>query len=184
MLSIKWLDSAKIVRRTWPEFKERGYGLGNICNRLNICFKHHNALEDAIAAGKVVCSAINESGYDINSWLLKATTSINSKYCDKNNIKHDGNPDGILYGETIVFTGTLSITRKEAALIAANAGCNVIDSVNKDCTILVLGQQDIDKLAGKSKSAKQIKAEKLISEGNQLSIISEDDFRNICNIEY
>ena len=49
-----WLDSAKIVRRTWEEFSYKGYGLENVANFLGVNFKHHDALEDASASAQVV----------------------------------------------------------------------------------------------------------------------------------
>ncbi len=56
-INTHWLDSAKVVRRTWTQFSKRGYGLANISNHLGIRFMHHDALEDAIAAGKVAVAA-------------------------------------------------------------------------------------------------------------------------------
>lgn len=181
-LAIRWLDSARIVRRSWPELRERGYGLSNICKKLKIEFKNHDALEDAIAAGRVVQFAIEKTKINIEDWFseLKKRMPSGDNEESNNKIRMDGNSDGPLFGETIVFTGTLSILRKEAAVLAANAGCNVTDAMTKKCTILVVGQQDLDKLAGKDKSTKQIKAEKLIKEGVSIKIIGEDDFRRIC----
>lgn len=184
-LNITWLDSAKIVRRAWPELKERGYGLSNICNKLNISFKHHDALEDAIAAGKVVNCAVEKTGINIDDWLIAVNNKIGSPKSankKKQSVKMDGNSEGPLYGETVVFTGTLSIPRRDAAQIASTAGCNVVDNMNKKCTILVLGQQDLYRLAGKDKSAKQLQAEKFIKEGCSIKIISEDDFMQICDL--
>ena len=65
--------------------------------------------------------------------------------------------------------------RKQAAQIAATAGCNISDSVNKYTTILVLGTQDFRKLGGKTKSSKHMKAEALINKGVDIRIICEDD---------
>jgi len=49
----RWLDTARVVRRTWPEeFAAAGYGLANVADFLGIKFKHHDALEDARAAGQ------------------------------------------------------------------------------------------------------------------------------------
>lgn len=172
---INWLDSAKVARRTWDEFAYTGYGLKNISDKLNIKFEHHNALEDAIAAGKIVIRAMKDTKYLIEDIIKRSNKPIAPKTYNK--IHLDGNPEGILFGETIVFTGTLSIERKEAAELAAKAGCNVIDGVNKNITILVVGLQDLKKLNGKQKSSKQIKAEQLISKGADIKIITEEDFK-------
>ena len=47
-----WLDSARVARRAWAEFSRRGYGLKNVAQKLGIEFTHHNAGEDARAAGE------------------------------------------------------------------------------------------------------------------------------------
>ena len=56
-INVNWIDSAKIVRRTWNQFSKSGYGLENMTETLGIKFIHHDALEDATAAGKVVIEA-------------------------------------------------------------------------------------------------------------------------------
>jgi len=81
-----------------------------------------------------------------------------------------------LAGEEIVFTGTLSMTRREAAVLAATLGCDVATSVKKTTTVLVVGDQDIRQLAGNEKSAKQLKAEELVGRGQPIRILKESDF--------
>jgi DNA polymerase-3 subunit epsilon len=75
----------------------------------------------------------------------------------------DGNPDGPLYGEVLVFTGSLDIPRAQAADIAANLGCRVAENVSKATALLVVGDQDIRALAGQAKSSKHRKAEEQIA---------------------
>jgi len=45
--------------------------------------------------------------------------------------------------------------------------------------LLIVGDQDIAKLNGKSKSSKHIKAEELIGQGAQIRILRESDFQSI-----
>lgn len=92
-------------------------------------------------------------------------------------IHRDGNPEGDLYGEVLVFTGALELPRSEAANLAAFAGCKVIPKVTKKTTILVVGDQDVTKLAGHEKSAGHRKAEKLSLAGKPIRIIRESDFK-------
>lgn len=33
-LACAWLDSARVARRTWPEFARSGYGLANVCSHI------------------------------------------------------------------------------------------------------------------------------------------------------
>lgn len=115
LASIKtdWLDSCKIVRRTWDQFAYSGYGLSNIALHLGIDFTHHDALEDAVTAGKVVCEACKKEGISIDMWTLKVHRSINVEVTKKEKVKV--NPEGHLFGEVVVFTGTLkSYSRKTA----------------------------------------------------------------------
>ncbi len=63
-----WMDSAEVVRRAWPQFSKKGYGLANICKELGYDFKHHDALEDARAAGFVLLEAIKVSGIPLEEW--------------------------------------------------------------------------------------------------------------------
>ena len=130
-LTPKWLDSAKIVRRTWEDFAYSGYGLSNIANFLNIKFEHHDALEDAITAGLIVEKACEITNLTIDDWFKRVGQPI---FLYKNNspsINLSGNPEGQLYGENLVFTGSLSLLRRDAGLIASQIGCNVTNSVTK-----------------------------------------------------
>ncbi|RZT96372.1 exonuclease [Ancylomarina subtilis] len=185
-IKTKWLDSAKITRRTWEQFAYKGYGLKNIADFLDITFEHHDALQDAIAAGLVVANACLIKEMSIEDWFQRIGMPINqstSKSDYSASIKQEGNPEGSLFGENLVFTGALSLPRKEAAGIAAKIGCNVLNSVTQKTTILVVGTQDSTKLAGYEKSSKHRKTEELIGKGKLIKILSEKDFIKMCNDE-
>ncbi|WLP94298.1 exonuclease domain-containing protein [Psychrobacter sp. M13] len=176
-LNITWLDSARVARRTWEECAWSGYGLANVCKIINYKFKHHDALEDAKAAGQVILSAMDKSGLDINEWLYRISKPISN---DSNgSIRREGNSEGEFYGETLVFTGSLLIPRAEAAKLAASVGFTIGAGVTKKTTLIVVGDQDITKLAGKKKSSKHIKAEDLISKGQNIRILQESDFKEL-----
>ncbi|HRA74048.1 MAG TPA: exonuclease domain-containing protein [Flavobacterium sp.] len=180
--SPKWLDSAKIVRRTWTDFAHSGYGLSNIAKHLNISFEHHDALEDAITAGIVVVKASIMSNLTIEEWFKRVGQPIFNYKKGSSSIYLEENPEGQFYGENIVFTGALSIPRSEAGIIASKIGCKVTNSVTKTTTMLVVGLQDDTKLAGYEKSSKHRKAEELIEKGISIRILSENDFVEICNL--
>jgi DNA polymerase III subunit epsilon len=172
----RWLDSARVARRTWAEFASRGYGLGNVCAFLGYEFAAHDALEDAKAAACILRAAMEKTGLDIEGWVRRVKLPINSAGCVS---KRDGNPEGPLYGEVMVFTGALQTPRREAVDMAARAGCSVEPGVTQRTTILVVGDQDVKKLAGHEKSSKHRKAEMLISEGQAIRILRESDFREL-----
>lgn len=173
-----WLDSARVARRTWEEFAQCGYGLANVCTFLGYDFTHHDALEDAKAAAYILNAAIEKTGLDIESWLRRIKQPIDpSRIGSGWAIRRDGNSEGALYGEVLVFTGELEIPRREAADMAARVGCQVDAGVTKKTTILVVGDQDVKKLAGHEKSSKYRKTEKLISLGQPIRIMRETDFK-------
>ena len=58
--SCTWLDSAGVVRRTWKEFSQRGYGLQSVCASIGYKFHAHDALEDAKAAGNIMLAAMTQ----------------------------------------------------------------------------------------------------------------------------
>lgn len=169
-----WLNTASVARRAWPEVAQRGYGLAPLAVKLGIEFKHHDAAEDARAAGMILVSAMTEIGLDLAGWLDRVQRPINPMH--SSSVAQDGNPDGPLYGEVVAFTGALIIPRHEAADLAARAGCETTDSVTKHTTLLVVGDQDIRLLNGQEKSNKHRKAEELIAKGKPIRILTETDF--------
>jgi DNA polymerase-3 subunit epsilon len=177
-ISTSWLDSARVVRRTWKDLAWKGYGLANVCARIGYEFQHHDALEDAKAAGFVLLAALRESQLDLEQWRRRVNQPIDPEHSSSDAaIQREGNPEGDLYGEVLVFTGTLEVPRNEAADLAASVGCQVAQGVTKKTTILVVGDQDVTKLAGHDKSSKHRKAEQLVAEGHRIRIIRESDFK-------
>ena len=177
-LHVTWLDSARIARRAWPEGYGRrgGYGLKNIAKDLGIAFKHHDALEDARAAAEIVLRACADTETDIEGWLRLVPPIFPSSSGFAPLARREENVEGVLDGETIVFTGELSIPRREAAALAAEAGGDVANNVTKKVTMLVVGIQNEGNLSGYEKSSKHRKAEALIEKGNDIQILSESDF--------
>jgi DNA polymerase-3 subunit epsilon len=54
-----------VARKTWKGI-EGGYNLANIANHLDIEFRHHDALEDAVACGRVVVAACRKLGFNLS----------------------------------------------------------------------------------------------------------------------
>jgi DNA polymerase-3 subunit epsilon len=176
-----WLDTARVVRRAWEKFSDAGYGLKNVANELGIEFNHHAAAEDARAAGEILLRAVTETGIGLRDWLVRVDKRIHLPDAQER-IKREGDPGGPLAGEVMVFTGALSLHRHEAADYAAAMGCEVTASVNKTTTILVVGDQDIRRLAGHEKSSKHRKVEDLIAKGRPIRILGESDFLRLVNV--
>lgn len=181
MPSCTWLDSARVARRSWEEFADRGYGLSNVCRAIGYEFKHHDALEDAKAAAMVVLAALQKTGLDLTG-LLQSVERRNTSAQWKPDCKREGNADGPLYGEVLVFTGALHIPREHAADAAASMGCQVAANVSKATTLLVVGDQDVALLAGHAKSSKHRRAEELIAKGIPIRILRETDFQELVRL--
>ena len=176
-LPCNWLDSAMVARRTWSQFSKSGFGLANLAQNFGISFQHHDALEDARTAGLILLKAVEESGIGIAEWIERCNAKTQSIA-----IRREGDGDGPLVGERVVFTGSLQVSRRDAADLAHDSGAAVESSVTKKTTVLVVGDQDIEKLNGQSKSGKHRKAEELIGNGQPIRILGEADFIKLCRV--
>lgn len=126
-LGVTWLDGSKVVRRAWPDsYARRGYGIRNVADDLGITLHQRSALESAQIAAEIVIHACKDTGLELADWLNRIKRPIYNT-----SVNRTGRPGGPFYGESIVFTGALSITRREAADIAAEAGCDVAKTVTK-----------------------------------------------------
>ena len=180
---VAWLDTARVARRAWKECARGGYGLASVCERIGYQFDHHDALEDAKAAGQVLLAASAVTGLSVEDWLIRVEQRITPRDYSARSLAQEGNADGPLAGEVIVFTGALQIPRREAAVQAANVGCQVMDGVTKKTTLLIVGDQDVTKLAGHDKSSKHRKAEQLIASGQCMRILRESDFVELVRLD-
>lgn len=176
-----WLDSAKVARRAWPQFSRSGYGLSNLAREFGINFQHHDALHDARTAGMVLLRAMDETGLDVEQWIQRCKAGISGNPSGRE--RREGDGDGPLVGEVIVFTGSLSVPRREAADMAHVAGGRVDPGITRETTMLVVGDQDLDRLSGAVKSSKHRKAEQLSASGQPIRFLAESDFSALISTE-
>lgn len=67
-----WYDVTSIVRKAWPQFAKGGFALNKMADFLNITQEHHHdALDDAIVCGEILCEAIKVSGIPLEKWPHK-----------------------------------------------------------------------------------------------------------------
>lgn len=183
----EWLDSSRIARRAWEEVKYCGYGLIPLAKLLNINHLHpHDALDDAITAGNVVIAAIRKTGISFEQWVDNSRHNFKLFGSSSQELQKvfnaEPNQEGPLFGEVVVFTGSLAITRLDASMKAFRLGCDIDSGVTRKTTILVVGDQDQRQLGGYEKSSKHRKAEQLITSGQPIQIIGEEDFFSMINI--
>lgn len=87
-----------------------------------------------------------------------------------------------LFGKTIVFTGELSVSRREAMQMAVNAGAIVKTSVSSKTDYLIVGHQDIALVGSDGMSTKEEKAYELNALGKaSVLLIGEHDFMSMLN---
>ncbi len=84
--------------------------------------------------------------------------------------KADVNTEGVLYGKSILFTGSLTaLTREEAEKKAAAAGASVASGVSKHLSILVVGE----KAGSKLKKAQALETVEIWSEQQFIDFLSQ-----------
>lgn len=172
----RWADSVTIARRAWPELKGNGgHGLGNLKKVLDLDFHHHDAGEDARAAALVVLHAEAHLRLTFDELIKPARKHYPAA------ITREGDPAGALSGSVVVFTGALSMSREEAAAMAARVGMDVKSSVTNKTTYLVVGDQDLNVLAGHTKSSKHRRAEGMQNAGHPIQIVGESEFGALVN---
>lgn len=180
----KWLDSARVVRRVFEEFRRSGYGLSNLATQFGLSFKHHDALEDARVTAQIMERCLAQSETQIQDWVSLQFKKTSTYSGASSNFKgREGDPEGQFFGEIAVFTGTLtSMTRAVAADLAAKEGISSTKGVNAETTMLVVGTQDPKALKGASKSSSHRLAEKKIANGQDIKILTEQDFLNLLRL--
>lgn len=172
-LDCNWRDSINAAKNAWPDRKT--YRLNGLANDLGLDLVHHDAVSDATVAAQIVTKAAMETGKSIDEVLAP------HKQVRKKQTPPEPNPTATLFGQCICFTGRIGLQRSEAEAMAAAAGLEVKAAVSKKVSILVVGDQDLDKLAGHKRSSKHRKAEELAAGGHQISIISETAFLHLIS---
>ena len=177
---IKWLDTGRVVKRTWKDRSKKGWGLEDMAEFLGIEFKHHDALEDAKATAQIFFAAVEESGIPLEEWETKAYAPITPRKPRKGTSSKtkslDGEPGGKYFGKTVVFTsGLVSMTRDVASEAAAEVGCDVRNSVTSKTNWVVIGDDGLS-AAPEDRTKKHREALEKIEEGQDLQILCEAEF--------
>ena len=91
---------------------------------------------------------------------------------------------GPLCGKTIVFTGSLALSREEAMQLAVDSGAVLKTAVSGQTDYLVVGKQDISLVGFGGISTKEAKAMDLNKSGKaHIKIISEEEFLQLVTKE-
>jgi DNA polymerase-3 subunit epsilon len=177
----KWLDSTLVVKRAIPEFSKSGYGLQNVASHYGISTIAHEALNDAQTCGIIILKILRNTNTTIDQWLNLTKQPLAPKVSNSIQVRNlIINENGPYVGESLVFTGSLSMERNAAQQIAASVGFQVQNNVTKKTNYLVCGVQDLSLLAGHELSSKERKARELIAQGQRIRLLCETDFFKMC----
>lgn len=189
----RYTCSAALARVAWPEMLS--VSLPILAGELDIELDHHDAHSDASASGQVLVAALAALGVATIEEAFARTGRVWSEVrsdlswtggglsgglsaTDMSARTDDFNTDHPLYEQVVVFTGTLrSMTRREAFQRVLDVGGQPGDRVTQHTSILVVGEQDIARMAsGQALSSKQSKAADLRLKGIDIQLIGEAEF--------
>lgn len=185
------LCTYRLAKATWPGLDS--YSLGWLAMHLGLdAFEHHEAGDDALAAGLIAGRICDDLGCKIidaaeHFQFVPAHISpesyvgFHSATSAKKLTSSDGNAaansDHPLYGSTVCFTGGLvSMPRREASEAICSVGANFKTNVSAKVDYLVLGDADFVSFADGWCTEKLAKARTLIEKGVSLEIIPEREF--------
>lgn len=196
-----YLCTYRLARSRWPD--RYSWKLPDVCEALGINdLDHHDPLSDARAAAKVLLAMCEQDECEIKDLyqrlgyrpgLLSAdryspfSNAVRSQSSPRARTSlfeptaHNIDPDGLLFGKRVAFTGTLvSMTREDAFQITADSGGEPSTSVSKRTDYLVVGMTDFAKVGTDGMSSKMRKAIELVDSGAMIEIIDEGDFLRLA----
>ena len=195
-LKNKVIDTLRISRKAFPALSS--YKLCDLKETLNIKVEiSHRALPDVLATNELYrrcAEALITEGQDVtestdavhtkkNTSPKEAASSPASSH--KRYVKISDVVPTVecfdcthpLYQKNIVFTGELSLDRKEAMQLAVNVGAQIKSSVSGKTHYLVVGKQDLALVGQDGMSTKEEKAQALNQSGKtHINVISEHEF--------
>jgi DNA polymerase-3 subunit epsilon len=179
------------------------YRLDRVASYYQIAFHHHQASDDAFVCAEIVRNMMQEFQLDSLDQMQRAInyrlgrlhkhsyapfSSIARhrrayfKPSDLTTSKKQFDEHHPLFHQVVVFTGVIqSMSRQDACQIVADCGGINGNSVTKQTTLLVVGHPD-RRTPTNQKSSKELKAEKLSSQGHEIKIVSENEFIYMLNL--
>lgn len=181
-----YIDTMRISRKLFPNWDH---------HRLCDLAEYYGLSHDHAHRSVVDCDVTNRCYRKMRESILIQDTEENfikratyhSHRIKASDIKantDEFNPDHPLYHKNVVLTGALSqMTRAEAMQLVANCGGICGNGVTKDTNYLVVGTSDFISATEGKKTAKILKAEKMMAQGYDIALISEATFFDYILIE-
>lgn len=174
-----FVDTMRLSRRLFKDFES--HKLATLVKNFGISVHpEHRALADAEAAlgcYEYMKQYAAENSIAAESLLPARTPSVRAADIAATVTEFDESHP--LFGKVCVFTGALSILRKDAMQLVANVGGINADSISKHTNFLIIGNNDYNPLIKGGKSGKQRKAEALILAGQDITVLSEQAFLDL-----
>ena len=182
------------------------YSLPIICDAMGIQFNsHHRAGADAEACAKVFIKSIELSGAEnleelqskyefrcgrFSEGIFEGQRSVKKSVSYGKSIREyvgdlsKIDEDSYFYQKSVCFTGTCRWASRDKLLqTIADIGGFPQKGVNKSTQILVVGQQDYRRVGEDGMSSKQEKAMELKDAGQDIEVMSEEQFLSMLGIE-
>lgn len=182
------------------------YSLPVICEAMGIPFEsHHRAGADAEACAKVFIKSLElsevetleelQSKYEFKcgrfeDGVFEGQRSVKKSIASGKSIKeYVGDPskidkDSYFYQKSVCFTGTCKWASRDTLFqTIADIGGYPQKGVNKSTQILVVGQQDYRRVGEDGMSSKQEKAMTLKDAGQDIEVMSEEQFLSMLGVE-
>ena len=185
-----------IAKTTWPN--RWSYSLATLANDLGISLNHHDPVSDAEAAAHLLLLATEARGTpDPDSLIASCGHRPGVVHTDLSYDRYSTRPApaggsrprpadlgplgdiasaGPLRDKKIVFTGTMSLVRREAEAAAERAGATVTGGVFRSTNYLVVGQTNLAVVGQDGLSGKARQAAELAANGSGIEIIDEATF--------
>lgn len=201
--NIEYICSYRLAKAALPG--QLNYKLKRLAKNLNLELNHHNALSDAQACGFILEHILSTNSFSELDTFLKefrydktgllgqrsfkrrkdARYKENLIYQPTEEEKAAMNPDHYFYGLYFCFTGKLErMTRKEANKAVALVGGIPEKGVTQRTNILVVGEQDWRVVGTNGLSSKMKKAQSLLEKGQDIEIMTENDFIKFLEPSY
>lgn len=201
--NIEYICSYRLAKAALPG--QLNYKLKRLAKNLNLELDHHNALSDAQACGFILEHILSTNSFSELDTFLKefrydktgllgqrsfkrrkdARYKENLIYQPTEEEKAAMNPDHYFYGLYFCFTGKLErMTRKEANKAVSLVGGIPEKGVTQRTNILVVGEQDWRVVGTNGLSSKMKKAQSLLEKGQDIEIMTENDFVKFLEPSY
>jgi DNA polymerase III subunit epsilon len=176
-----YVDTLRLSRKVYKEFPN--HKLSTLVELHGLTRDKHRALVDCMLTHQIyerIVQKIKKEG-------IKLSSKKSSQYqmYDLSELKPSDNPihnDHYFANKSVCFSGDLvQFQRVEAAQLVVNLGGKVLNGVNKNLNILVLGNDKCDMSDENELSTKHKKALQLKNQGVDIDIIGESKFIEYIN---